>query len=69
MEFNALRALQFGDTLLITYNWMQFPQPDSIRSFYAYRADGERLWIAEERRPGDFFTDFMGEGQSLKVAT
>ncbi|MFD1470130.1 hypothetical protein ACFQ48_18015 [Hymenobacter caeli] len=69
VEFNALRTFQFGDTLLVIYDWMQFPQKNSIRNLYAYDAHGERLWIAEERRPGDFFTGFAGDGQSLKVTT
>lgn len=69
MEFKVFETLQFGEILLVIYDWMQFPDSQLIRNLYAYDLEGERLWIAEQRRPGDFFTGFVGDGKLLRVAT
>lgn len=64
MEFKVIETLQFGDLLLVIYD------PNGpIRNLYAYDAQGERLWIAENRRSRDAFTGFVGDGKLLRVAT
>ncbi|WP_210519075.1 hypothetical protein [Hymenobacter terricola] len=61
--------LQFADKLFVIYDWTTFPDKHAIRNLYAYDSEGERLWIAEERRSGDFFTGFVGDGKLLQAAT
>lgn len=69
MEFKVFETQQFGDLLLVIYDWMEFPDSKSVRNLYAYDSAGERLWIAQTRRVGDFFTGFVGDGKFLRVAT
>lgn len=69
MEFKVLETLQFGSILLVLYDWMVFPDANAINNLYAYDLESKRLWIAQARRPGDFFTGFVGDGEFLRVAT
>ncbi|GAA4507790.1 hypothetical protein GCM10023172_38970 [Hymenobacter ginsengisoli] len=69
MEFNVLATRQFGNKLVVIYDWMNFPFAGPVRNLYAYDAEGGRAWIAEARRLGDFYTDFVGDGTLLQAAT
>lgn len=69
MELKVLRTLQFGEMLLVICDWMEFAREEPTLNLYAYDANGGRLWIAEERHLDDFFTGFVGDGQSLQVST
>jgi len=69
MEFRVLETRQFEDKLLVIYDWMKFPFASSIRNLYAYDAEGGRLWVAEARRLGYFYTGFAGDGRLVKAAT
>lgn len=48
MELKVLRKLQFGEMLLVIYDWMEFAREEPTLNLYAYDANGGRLWIAEE---------------------
>ena len=69
MEFKVFETQRFGDLLLVIYDWMEFPDSKAVRNLYAYDLEGERLWIAQARRSGDFFTRFVGDCKLLRVAT
>jgi hypothetical protein len=64
MEFKVLETRQYADMLLVIYD----PR-GPIRNLYAYDVEGERLWIAENRMPQDFYTGFVGDGSQLQVST
>ncbi|MET4074609.1 hypothetical protein [Hymenobacter sp. UYCo722] len=68
MEFNVLKTLQFGGLLLVLYDWMAFPNATTINNLYAYNLEGERLWIAEAKYPGDFFVG-VAENNGQLIAT
>lgn len=64
MEFRVLETLQFEDKLLVIYD------PNGpVQNLYAFDAEGERLWIAENRMPRDAYTGFVGDGTLLQAAT
>lgn len=64
MEFKVLQTLQFEDKLLVIYD------PNGpIRNLYAYDAEGERLWIAENRVPQDAYTSVAAYGEILLATT
>ncbi|QKG57233.1 hypothetical protein GKZ68_11760 [Hymenobacter sp. BRD128] len=69
MEFKVLETLQFEDKLLVIYDWIRLSFAGPIRNLYAYDAEGGRVWIAESRRLGDFYTGFVGDGRLLKATT
>jgi len=64
MEFRVIETFQLDGKLFVIYD------PNGpLNNLYAYDEEGERLWIAENRRPRDPFTGFVGDGHSLKAAT
>ncbi|AMJ65808.1 hypothetical protein [Hymenobacter sp. PAMC 26628] len=69
MEFKVLETQQFEEVLLVIYNWMEFSREVPTLNLYAYGLDGGRLWIAEERHSGDFFTGFVGGRKMIRVST
>ena len=69
MEFIVFETQRFGDLLLVIYDWIEFPDSKAVRNLYAYDLEGGIIWIGQARRPGDFFTGFVGDGKLLRVAT
>ena len=64
MEFKVLQTFQFEDKLLVVYD------PNGpMRNLYAYDAEGERLWIAENRMPQDAYTSVAANGKILLATT
>lgn len=68
MESKVLKTLQIDSLLLMLYDWMEFPDANAINNLYAYDLEGERLWIAEARYPGDFFVNIVDNNGQL-IAT
>lgn len=69
MEFNVLETLQFDSLLLVLYDWIAFPDANAINNLYAYDLEGERLWVAEARYPGDFFVGVTSNNGQLIATT
>jgi len=68
MELKVLKTLQFGDKLLVIYDWMEFPDPKAVDNLCAYDADGGRLWIAKGLYPGDFFVG-VSDNKGVLIGT
>jgi len=63
-SYPVLEAYEVGDTVLVIYDYMAFPQLGPCRNLFAYSAKtGLELWRAQDIGQGqvDAYTNFISE--------
>ncbi|WP_284300542.1 hypothetical protein [Thalassotalea loyana] len=60
VPYSILEAREFGQNILVIFDYMEFNQNSVVRNFHCIYQDGSALWVAENptSKSTDAFTNF-----------
>jgi hypothetical protein len=68
-KHTVLDAVEFGDIIVVIYDYMEFPKHGVAKNLYGYSHEGHNIWIAENptTQTNDGYVNFLKGKKGLWV--